>query len=57
MSRGMSLSCYILFSCEIEERGVNSVIYEMRGGNNFRKKYLRGALKALRGCEEEGLIF
>ena len=36
------MSLVDLFHCEIEERGFNLVTFEMRGGNNFRKTYLRG---------------
>ena len=46
-----------LFRCEIEERGVNLVTFEMRGGNNFRKTYLRGVLKELNARLRGGVNF
>ena len=46
-----------LFRCEIEERGVNLVTFEMRGGNNFRKTYLRGVLKELNARLRGGANF
>ena len=46
-----------LFRCEIEERGVNLVTFEMRRGNNFRKTYLRGVLKELNAWLRGGVKF
>ena len=46
-----------LFRCEIEERGVDLVTFEIRGGNNFRKTYLRGVLKELNARLRGGANF
>ena len=46
-----------LFRCEIEERGVNLVTFEMRGGSNFRKTYLRGVLNELNARLRGGANF
>ena len=45
------------FCCEIEERGSNLVTFEMRGGNNFKKTYLRGVLKELNARLRGGVNF